>query len=382
MIITVAIIVLILLLMIGESLVINNCVKKIAVRIHINGTRGKSTITKYIFSGLKEDGLKVLGKVTGEIPTLLFPDGSHKEIKRRGTARVQEQFNIIRKAKKEKVDVLILECMSIDPILQNLESFFFRPDIYIISNIRDDHREKMGNSLDDQIKSICDAIPSDSKIIAGESAYIDIIKRVAIVRNSQFIQAINLTDEEKKNIPQLALEINVQLALTACIESGIPRQIAFKGILKQIEKTKSPLCPITNGQQKRYFLNAFSVNDIPSFKDYLKHWTSELSITNKISVVFNTRSDRPLRTGLFVEWIKSNHENIDTVILTGDHKMMANRLLSKSETKFKIKNIPNNYQSSIKDLILESIVNSSLIVGVGNIKGLGYQIINEFAEAS
>lgn len=382
MIVTVSILGLVLLLMIGESLVINNCVNNIAVKIHVNGTRGKSTITKYIFAGLIEDHLRVLGKVTGEIPTLLLPDGSQKAIKRRGSARVQEQFNILRKAKKEKIDALVLECMSIDPILQKLESFFFKPDIYIISNIRDDHREKMGNSLDDQIKSICDAIPANSKIIAGESAYMDIIKGVAIVRNSQFIQAIDLSDEEKKNISQSAFEINVQIALTACIESGIPRQIAFKGILKQIEKIKSPLCAITNGQQKRYFLNAFSVNDIPSFKDYLKLWTSELNIADKVSVVFNTRSDRPLRTGLFVEWIKSNHENIEVVILTGDHKMRANRLLSRSETKFKIKNIPNRHQSSIKDLILESTINSSLIVGVGNIKGLGYQIINEFSEAS
>jgi len=368
--------------MIGESLIINNCVNKIAVKIHVNGTRGKSTITKYIYAGLKEDHLKVLGKVTGEIPTLLLPDGSHKEIKRRGSARVQEQFNIIRKAKKEKVDALVLECMSIDPILQKLESFFFKPEIYIISNIRDDHREKMGNSLDDQIKSICSAIPTNSKIIAGESPYMDIIKGVAIVRNSEFIQAINLSNEETKNIPQFAHEINVQLALTACIESGIPRQTAFTGILKQIQETKSPVCAITDIHHKRYFLNAFSVNDIPSFKDYLKHWTSELNITDKVSVVFNTRSDRPLRTGLFIEWIKSNHENIGTVILTGDHKMRANRMLSKSNKEIKIKTIQSIDQSRIKEIILENTVNSSLIVGIGNIKGLGYQIINEFSEAS
>jgi hypothetical protein len=78
MIVTVSILGLVLLLMIGESLIINNCVNSIAVKIHVNGTRGKSTITKYIFAGLKEDHLRVLGKVTGEIPTMLLPDGSQK----------------------------------------------------------------------------------------------------------------------------------------------------------------------------------------------------------------------------------------------------------------------------------------------------------------
>jgi len=99
-------------------------------------------------------------------------------------------------------------------------------------------------------------------------------------------------------------------------------------------------------------------------------------------VVFNTRSDRPLRTDLFIDWIKANLVIIDTVILMGDHKIRANRLLSKENKKIKIKNIQNNSQSRIKDIILENAVNSSLIVGIGNIKGLGYQIIHQFSEAS
>lgn len=382
MIVTVSILGLVLLLMVGESLIINNCINNIRVKIHVNGTRGKSTITKYITSGLKQDQMKVLGKVTGEIPTLLCPDGTSKPIKRLGSARVQEQFNIIRKAKRENAEALVLECMSIDPVLQRLESFFYKPDIYIISNIRDDHREKMGETLEDQIKSICSAIPANSKIIAGESPYMNIIKGTAICRNSEFIQAINLSTVEKKRIPKYVHEINVRIALTACIESGIKRETAFRGILKQIEESKSPVCTISQSEHPLFFLNAFSVNDITSLQDYLKHWTSELNITDKLSVVLNTRSDRPLRTGLFIEWIMSNHEIIDTVFLTGDHQMMAKRKLSNSPNHFRIKNIRNDSQSSIKEAILESTTDSNLIVGVGNMKGLGYKIINEFLEAS
>lgn len=382
MLITGSILFLVLLLMISESLIINNCTRNIAVKVHINGTRGKSTITKYIYAGLKENGFKVMGKVTGEIPTLLLPDGTSKTIKRRGSARVQEQFNIIRKAHRKNVDALVLECMSIDPILQKLESFVFNPHIYIISNIRDDHREKMGSTLDEQVQSICSAIPSNSKVIACESSYMDTIKKIALKHKSEFVEAINLYDEEKKRIPQNAHEINIRLALTACIESGISREIAFEGILKQVDTIESPIYSIPHANHKQYFLNAFSVNDIPSVRDYLKHWTNELNITDKMVVVFNTRSDRPLRTDLFIEWINSNHENIDTVILVGDHKIRANRLLSKLNKPIQIIDIQNNSQAHIKDIILENSVNSSLIVGIGNIKGLGYQIINQFSEAS
>lgn len=379
---TLVILVLVLFLMISESLIIRNCTRNIAVKIHVNGTRGKSTITKYIFAGLQENGLKVMGKVTGEIPTFLLPDGTIKTIKRRGSARVQEQFNTIRQAYRRKADALVLECMSIDPVLQKLESFFFKPHIYIISNIRDDHREKMGTTLDDQINAICSAIPSNCKVIACRSAYMDIIKKVASERKSQFIETTMLDNEEKERIPDYIHEINVRFALTACIESGIPRETAFKGILKQVDKAILPINSVIQNNHKQYFLNAFSVNDIPSVQDYLKHWTNELKITGKMSVVFNTRSDRPLRTDLFIEWIKSNQKNIDTVFLAGDHTMRANRLLSRSGKSIKIKKIRNHPQTRIKDIILENAGNSSLIVGIGNIKGLGYQIINEFSEAS
>ena len=382
MIITAAILVMVLLLMIGESLIINSCVNQIGVKIHVNGTRGKSSITKYIYAGIKEDHLKVLAKITGEIPTLYKPDGSHSVIKRRGSARVQEQFNILRKAKKEEVDAMVLECMSIDPVLQKLESSFYKPCIYVICNIRDDHREKMGDTFEEQLQSICSAIPKNSKVIAGDSDYVETIKKYTKTQNSKFINAISLTEAERNLIPKTAHEINVQLALTACIEAGISRDKAFKGILKQIDSEGSPLYPISQTQNPQYFLNAFSVNDIASVHEYLEHWTSELKIKEKLTVVFNTRSDRPLRTGLFIDWIKSYDEHIEKVILIGDHKLRAHRLLKAAKQNINTKIIRSTSKHSLNNMILENAANSKLIVGIGNIKGHGYQIINEFSKAS
>lgn len=368
--------------MIGESLVIKKSIYSIGFRVHVNGTRGKSSIVKYIYAGLKDTNLKVMAKVTGETPTLLLPDGSSETIKRRGSARVQEQFKIIYKAKRKKADALILECMSIDPMFQKLESKFYKPSIYIISNIRDDHREKMGSTLDDQINSICSAIPTNSKIIACESNYMHIIEKTSKLHKSDFIKAVKLSDEERKLIPQTAHETNVEIALTVCLEADITREKAFNSILQEINKVESPIYTISDAAHKQYFLNAFSVNDIQSVQDYLKHWSDKLDISNKISIVLNTRADRPLRTDLFTDWINSYQENIDTVILTGDHKIRANRILTKSTNNIKIKQIKNNSRNQIKDCIIEFAGNASLIVGLGNMSGQGFKIINEFSKTS
>ena len=382
MIVTLILVILVIALLIGESIIINRSVRDIKFRIHINGTRGKSTVTKYISAGLREANLKVIGKVTGEIPTLLLPDETTETIKRRGSARVQEQFDIIRKAGKNKVDALVLECMSIDPALQKLESSFFKPDIYIITNIKDDHHEKMGDTMDSHVKSICSAIPYNSKIIACERPYMNIIKDRAIAKNSTFIKALDLHDSEKRKIPDTVHESNVKLALTACIEAGISREYAFKGILKSISKSESPLCSIPNDKHNQFFLNAFSINDTQSASDFLSFWTKKLSVADKIVVVFNTRSDRPIRTDLFTEWIKSNHAKITTVILTGDHKIRANRKLAAMNLNIQIKRMRINSRTRIKDTIMENAGNAGLIVGIGNVKGLGYRIINEFSKAS
>ena len=41
--------------------------EKIPIRININGIRGKSTITRWIYSILREDKYRVIGKRTGTL---------------------------------------------------------------------------------------------------------------------------------------------------------------------------------------------------------------------------------------------------------------------------------------------------------------------------
>lgn len=380
MIISLILFFIVLALLIGEAIIINKSARALRLKVHVNGTRGKSSVTKYIAAGFREANLKTYGKVTGEIPSLILNDGKIEEIKRKGPARVQEQFNIIRKAKKNHIDALVLECMSIDPALQRVESNFYKPHIYVITNIRDDHREKMGDTIEEQIFSICNAIPKKSVVITLKSNYSHIIEKIALLRNSTFIEAIELEQKEINLIPSSAYESNVRLALTVCQESGIPRKIAFAGILKQLDITISPVYSFSLKNQQSYFLNAFSVNDIETTNEYLSHWKHTLEIQDSISIVFNTRADRPLRTDLFAEWIKANANSISSVALIGDHKARASRILK--HTNIKVHKIANSQNKNIKQAILDKEIKSKLIVGIGNIKGLGYQIINEFDKAS
>ena len=44
----------------------------IPIRIHVNGTRGKSSVTRLIGAGLREGNIKTITKVTGTFPRLIL----------------------------------------------------------------------------------------------------------------------------------------------------------------------------------------------------------------------------------------------------------------------------------------------------------------------
>ena len=52
--------------------------RAVPVRIHVGGTRGKSTTTRLIAAGLRAGGRRVLAKTTGSQPRLILPDGSEQ----------------------------------------------------------------------------------------------------------------------------------------------------------------------------------------------------------------------------------------------------------------------------------------------------------------
>ena len=45
---------------------------QLPIRIHVNGSRGKSSVTRLIASGLRAGGLKTLAKTTGTAPRILM----------------------------------------------------------------------------------------------------------------------------------------------------------------------------------------------------------------------------------------------------------------------------------------------------------------------
>ena len=92
--------------------------RRIPIRIHVNGTRGKSTTTRLIAAGLRAGGHRVIAKTTGTLPRIILEDGSEIPVRRRGRATIREQMATIALAARRQADAVVLECMAVHPELQ------------------------------------------------------------------------------------------------------------------------------------------------------------------------------------------------------------------------------------------------------------------------
>ena len=102
----------------AERILHGRRLKHIPLRIHVNGTRGKSNVTRLIAAALRRSGVRTLAKTTGTLPTLILPDGSEEIIRRRSPANILEQMAVVKRAERLKVQALVVECMALEPTLQ------------------------------------------------------------------------------------------------------------------------------------------------------------------------------------------------------------------------------------------------------------------------
>ena len=140
--------------------------------VYVNGIRGKSTVTRMIAAGLKSGGWSVFCKTTGTVPRLIGTDGVERPLRRRGKANIREQARVMRMAVREHAQVLVIECMAVDPFLQEIsQRKIVRSDIGVITNVRLDHTEEMGLTLEEICDSLSRTIPEHGILYTADTQF-------------------------------------------------------------------------------------------------------------------------------------------------------------------------------------------------------------------
>lgn len=334
--------------------------KKILKVIHVNGIRGKSTVTRLIDAGIREFGFSVVSKTTGTVPTVIGRDNVPRPIKRLGPANVREQLRIVRKAAAQNADYLVVECMAVDPELQYLcEKQILRADVNVITNVRADHLDKMGEDLESIAYSLANTTPRDGVLVLGEDAFRDVFQRCADKQNCRLVVADKYEGEEKLDtFPE-----NIATALKVADVLGLDRDTFFRGMKKYIHDPGA-LAAYKIGNT--VFINGFSINDPDSTLEVYDTVIEKRYPGDKLTVLLNTRPDRPFRIDQHVDMLtKMRFKN---VIIIGSNRNYVKKQLEKRGI----------HAQTIKKY--SELLDEEFVFGCGNIASDGMKIVEYFKE--
>ena len=139
---------------------------QLPIRIHVNGSRGKSSVTRLIAAGLRAGGLKTLAKTTGTSARIINEHGQDQMIHRLRSASIGEQVRLLRGFSKKKPDAVVIECMAVNPQYQWIsEHKIVQSSIGVITNVRPDHLDEMGSTEKELSYSLSNTISFNGKLV-------------------------------------------------------------------------------------------------------------------------------------------------------------------------------------------------------------------------
>lgn len=360
----------------------------IPIRIHINGTRGKSSVTRLIGAGLRAGGISNITKVTGTFPRLIIEDGSETYIHRKASANIIEQLAIVKFAAERRVQALVMECMALQPQYQTItEHKMIHSNIAVMTNIRIDHTDVMGHTLDEIAETLGRTIPRNQLLFSSENMIPEKLKQMAEKRNTKtrFVDAQSVTFDEMKGFSYIEHRENVALALAICHHLGIDRLTALKGMYEAIPDagvlTRHRVFAF---QKEMVFYNAFAANDPDSTLLVWQKIRDEIGYEGKRIVLLNTRQDRLYRAQQLAEMVgkKIGHE-VDYLMLIGQSVDVVEPLaISYGMPKKKVVGIGWTTPEKVFEAILSLTDKVSSIVAIGNMGGMGAETVEYFKHRS
>lgn len=355
-------------------------VNSIPIRIHVNGTRGKSSVTRLIAAGLRAGNVRTIAKTTGTLPRLILEDGEEIPIYRKGIANISEQIKIMKFAKENQARALVIECMAVNPTLQWVsEHQMVRSTIGVMTNVRLDHIEEMGKNLRQIADSLCNTLRKKGLMFTAERGVFPYMETIAQKRKAKLIQTKEeeITDEMMEGFSYIEHKENVALSLAVCEHVGVNRETALKGMHNvKPDPGALEIYEIDFFHKHFLFANAFAAND-PMSTVQIWHMITQMRGNNRTKIiVLNTRGDRLERAQQLIEAISKEME-CDYIILIGEYTDKVEEEGAEfGISEKKMFSLGWAEEEEVFEKILDLTEEKSLVVGIGNMGGLGKEVVD------
>ena len=368
-----------------EYLLHARSLKKVPLRIHVNGTRGKSSVTRLIAAGLRAGGIPNCAKTTGSRPRIILEDGSEHTVQRQGRANVIEQTRLFALAAKRQVRAVVVECMALNPRLQALsEDQLIRSSFGVITNARSDHLDVMGPTVEDVARALAGTIPTRGTLLTAETRpeLLQIFNQKAALKKSTMIPVTpaseEITGQMMRRFGYVEHPENVALALKVCELVGVPREKALDGMIGgEPDVGVLRLAHLSFFAKEIDFVNAFAANDPDST---LAIWDLILRTfpdERERVIILHCRADRGQRS-VQLGAILARMSRLTRVLLTGTGTRLALEAAYQKGLPFE-RLIPMEQARAeeIFERAVAQIQRTGLVFGMGNI-GQGGEQINEY----
>lgn len=354
-------------------------IDQLHVRVHVNGIRGKSSVTRLVAAVLREGGFVTLAKTTGSAARVIGPLGEESPIKRRGAATINEQVDIVREHVTEDVEALVIECMAVRPLYQEYsQDFMVRSDITLITNVREDHQEEMGETLEAIADSLAMTTPRNGVLITSESRphLRDRLRGHAEARGSRFVYADpgDVGDEDLRGFDYLQYKENVALGLAVADLVGIDHETALRGMWKSVPDVGVVrLRTYTIRGKQVMWVPLFAANDresvIVNFDILQTHFPEDATVIG----ILNNRVDRGRRAELFASMVPQDlAPYLDRVVTFGAYEeTVTAAMVEGGYPQERIHNLGETVRPSLDD-ILDAVADlvegeRGVLVGMVNI---------------
>ena len=363
-------------------------IQQMRVRIHVNGIRGKSTVTRLVAGVLREGGFQTMAKTTGSAAMIIHEDGNESPIQRRGAATIVEQIDIVRKFVRPDTEALVIECMAVTPLYQKIsQDQIVKGNITIITNVREDHQDVMGETLAEIADALSNTIPYGGILVTAEDrAHLrDQLARNTEARGSTFVYADPawVTDEDLRGFGYLSFKENLAIGLAVADMLSIPRDVAMRGMEKALPDIGAVFVqPATVQGKEIVWAPLFAVNDrestiigLESLRPYYRPEATRIG-------VLNNRYDRAVRAMQFAE-IAARDLELDYYITFGAYEeQVTTRMVELGYPRERIVNLGFSRDPTL-GTILNTILaliegEQGLLIGLVNIHTPQAELLMEF----
>ncbi len=361
-------------------------VARIPIRIHVNGTRGKSSVTRLIAAMLREAGIVTVARTTGTTARVILPDGAETPVRRDGPPNIRELIRSARLAARLDAQAIVFECMAVAPELQTVaERRIVRPVVTVVTNARLDHTDVQGEDRDGIARSF--AVVPGGTLVTADPLVARMQEPRLLASGGRVILADAADgDGEVGRLPFLEHGENVALALAAAEAAGVPRDVARRALPSvQPDPGVATVYDLPSASGPWVLVNLFAANDPDSTLAAVESFSARFGLPARPLFLYASRRDRVARAAEFVAALAERPERFGSLVVWGERTRAVARRARLLIPADRVVDAGSRSPEGLTDLLLATLTGGDgdaerTVIGVGNIIGPAHRWLEHLAQ--